>query len=134
MTGDGTDAVLLLLLLAALQLLSARARKSCSGAEATVSPATMATAFRPSCSMACLAASKAATLCVAGQQDSVLSCVAAQQDCRLARADSTAMNLSRVRVPHCGTIVALLTCQHAHSQSTVAQCSRVHPSKLALQK
>jgi hypothetical protein len=64
MTGDGTGAVLLLVLLvlAAPQLLSARARNSRSGAEATVSPATMATALRPSCSIACLAANKAATL------------------------------------------------------------------------
>jgi hypothetical protein len=64
MTGDGTFAVLLLLLLVldALQLPSARSRKSCSGAEATVSPATMATTWRPSCSMACLAARRAATL------------------------------------------------------------------------
>lgn len=57
MTGDdGTPALLL------LQLPSALARKSCRGADATVSPATMATALRPSCSIACLAASSAATL------------------------------------------------------------------------
>jgi len=61
MTGDATGSLPLLLLLA-LQLLSALARNSCRGADATVSPATIATACRPSCSMACLAASRAATL------------------------------------------------------------------------
>jgi hypothetical protein len=57
--------VLMLLLLLSvflgLQLPSALARNSATGTDATVSPATMATAFRPSCSIACFAASSAAT-------------------------------------------------------------------------
>jgi hypothetical protein len=57
--------VLLLLLLLSgflgLQLPSALARNSATGTDATVSPATMATAFWPSCSIACFAASSAAT-------------------------------------------------------------------------
>lgn len=86
MTGDGTWSPLLLLLwAAALQLLSARARNSCSRAEATVSPATIATARRPSCSMACLAASRAATLCV--------EC--AQVKCWLRLAHSTSQDTQR---------------------------------------